>query len=291
MTVVDSNHKIVRSMMARPSKFLTEDEMRKVLLDIYGGTSNGLVEANRLCTEFISKYTGTFTFITGMKVNVERFHKTPESKVKGVLNVMRAEAIAQRDGTTLSTSKFSRAAGGQRPPVLDTQRMLDQTKSGDYELAYEGDWIVIHVEWPGVKSKWHGHAFLSGGVDRMTFNSTPKIKLPKLGYQKPGETLRLTIPNADLLKTVEDWVDHAGVMVVTANPATAIVRTPGPKGRPKKSFTPPPDYDENAAEMMARTPKSPTLVVPKKEDFKPEPAQPSIRDRVRNRYHLDGEAS
>lgn len=260
--LIDLNHPIVRSMMARPTKFTSDTEMSEVLGGLYGGSlSSGLDAATSLAANFVRGYSGTFAYILNIKRDVDAVG-VPPSKLKGVLNVLRAEAIAQRDGKTFSPSRFTpRRTGTPPPPATDTGLDISDLAAGDYVVPDHN--IIIHVEKPGPASKWHGWVFLSGGVSPDEFAKTPKLSRDRLASQRPGGTCKINVTD-HRVAILSGWLPK----MVVATPAAAVPPPPPPTAKPKPA--------------PAATP------APVKADPPPPPTVPgeSIRDRVKKQYGL-----
>lgn len=315
---INLNHPIVASMMARPAKFASDTEMNTVLGSLYGGKlATARDEAMKLCVAFVVDYKGSFAYIRNMKREAIDLALIPDSKMKGCLNVIRSEALAQRDGRTLNAGKFNTDSS---IPVHDTG--LDITSlEGDYE--HNGLWF--HVDAPGAGSKWAGWRFVSGGLDEQTFRTINKLSYPKLGSQKPGETFKIKVLDPLMRDAVEKFARETG----TSTPRMPKLVVP-PTSPAKKQKNPAGDYcarcdhqfPDNAAlvrhvnnnhdkqsgypctecdaafgsaaalkDHMAWHGSSSPFVVEAElvVDVAEEPATkrgPSIRDRVRERYHL-----
>ena len=263
---INLTHPIVAALIVRPEKFgasgnkeAGDAEVEAFLTNLYGSLAVGVEEAKTLCVEFVKGYTGTFPYVSGLKKFVAANDTVPGYKLKGLLNIIRAEALAQRDGRKLSTSHFN---SGPKVDHYDTGFCIDLPE-GDYTVAHSGGLIMVHVEKPGPKSKWHDWLFLSGGTDLATYNSTHKLQQPKLGSQKPGETLKLTIPSTVVRDDVENWAKkHVGPATVPA----AVTSVPAKKN---PTLKPPQSLLETAAESLELS-KEPT----------------SLRDKVRARYNM-----
>jgi hypothetical protein len=271
MSIIDLHNPLIIAMMNRPAKFITDQEMNETIGNLYNGMqADGLRAANQIATGFVRDYTGSFAYVLNTKRDVAQFDAVPSSKLKGILNVMRREAISKRDGVTYSTSKFpAKGAGRGRPassaapavPMFDTGLDITAAPTGTVLLAND---IAIHVERPGTSSKWAGWVFITGGVDHQTFQTTPKMLRKRLGSQKPGAACILTIEDQSILNMVNDWLQSWCKAPATPAPAPVAAK-PAPKAVVKMVPVPVPV-----------PPAQPPTV----------PAVESIRDRVRSHYRL-----
>lgn len=265
MMTIDLNNPLVKAMLLRTEKF--EDE-QTAIETIVAACPGGVDDAVKIATYFVANYTGTFSYIHNVKRDVEKFGEVPRKKLKGVLNVLRAEAIAQKSGRTLSASRFQSKGNSSAPktPAFDTGLDISSLAKGDYHPIHNSGTIVVHVEKPGPNSKWSGWVFLTGGTDPATYGATAKLAQPRIGSQRPGETLKLTIADDGLRESVLDWITD----VVGANQPIppAAVQPPAPPA-PTPNVTGPAEPP-----APAPAPKPPTTPVV------------SIRDQVKKRYNL-----
>lgn len=267
MSIIDLHNPLIIAMMNRPAKFITDQEMNETIGNLYNGMqADGLRAANQIATGFVRDYSGSFAYVLNAKRDVEQFDAVPSSKLKGILNVMRREAISKRDGVTYSTSKFPAKGAGRGRPASSTAPAVQMFDTGlDITAAPTGtvllaNNIAIHVERPGTSSKWAGWVFITGGVDLQTFQTTPKMLRTRLGSQKPGASCILTIEDQSVLSMVNDWLQSW--CKAPAAPAPVAAK-PAPKAVVKTAPTPAPAT------------QPPTV-----------PAVESIRDRVRSHYRL-----
>lgn len=281
------NHPFVIKLMATKSKFEDNQQFDDFLATYHPGKpAVARDEAVFVVTEWLRTYTGSFPYVKNAKIDLENRGVIPHVKLRGLVNTLRSEAIAAKSGRTFTPGKFVPRNGGAAVQTHDTDVTLDIVVSSDYSLPTTGTSletstpiIVIHVDKPGPNSKWYGWIFISGGTDPTTFANTHKLSRTKIGSQRPGGTLKLSIaPTDPVAQIVMKWASNrAAGNGVQAAPAAPTSPAPAPMPKKVSKLTPLPPAPDIA-------PVAKPQPEPKPE---PKPEQPAnIRDLVKKRYGL-----
>ena len=277
---INLNNVIVAAMMARPSKFLTDAEMMSVLNNLYGGhTSKAIDAATSLAREFVVQYDGAFAFIRNLKPEAERTGTIPPLKLKGVLNVIRKDAIEQKTGHKTSYSHFA-----PKGDTLATTIDLGLVAPNVYPFEHDGETLVVGVSRPGPDTKWDGWIFLDGGLTARDYSLLRPQQRPKLGSQRPGQTLKLTIEDDALRDSVLAWATLKGVDIESEEPVTPTKYPTVPTGGSARASKPKGSKPAKVGDLVSKAPKAKKPQPPAMDDKKTPPT--SIRDKVRARYHL-----
>lgn len=270
---------VVVALMARPAKLADANELDAFITSLDPNPTRGLKSAITVATYFVNTYTGSFAYVLNTRRDVARYGEVPVSKLKGILNVLRASAIAQRDGKSFTPSRFANN-GAARPPAIDSGFNFDHVPAGEYSVPHNGGHVWVMVDKPGAASKWSGHVFVSGGTDLPTFKATHKLSRAKLGNQRPGGTLRFHVADDALVRSLVVW---AGVTAtsfpdgVSGGGVLAPAPAPTPaKKTPARKVRPPAPVAEPVAPVADPVPDVPPVTEP----------TVSIRDRVRQMHGL-----
>ena len=271
---INLNHPIVASMIARPKKFLSDAEMVSVLNNIYGGqTSKALDEANRLARGFVANYNGPFSFILNLKDMVAATDVVPTFKLKGVLNVIRKDAIEQKTGRKTSYSRFA-----PKGDTFGTTIDLGLVAPDVYPFEHDGETLVIGVSRPGPDTKWDGWIFIDGGLTARDYNLLRPQQRPKLGSQRPGGTLKLTIEDDALRASVLAWALLQGVDIESEEPVTPTKYPTVPTSGSARASKPKGSKPTKVGDLVSKAPKAKKPQPPALDDKRTPPV--SIRDKV-----------
>lgn len=281
---INLNHPFVINLMATKTKFEDAQQLDDFLATYHPGKpALAKDEAVFVVTEWLRTYSGSFPFVKNAKIELENRGVFPHSKLRGLLNTLRAEAIAAKSGRTFTPGKFTPRKFTPSAPTFDAEVALD-VQSGDLNLPTTGTslenmtpTIMFHVDRPGPNSKWYGWIFISGGTDPSTFANTHKLSRTKIGSQRPGGTLKLNIPMTDpVAEVLMNWATSVASPAAAPSPAAPTSPAPAPKPKVSKLTPLPPAPDIAPVAKPQPEPKP-----------EPKPEQPAnIRDLVKKRYGL-----
>lgn len=272
---IDLNNSLIIKLMELKSKLEDDSQLDAFLVAFYPSNPAAARDtATYVVDQWLRSYNGSFSYVKNAKNDLLNTGVVQPRKLRGLLNTLRAEAIAAKTGRTFSPSKFAKNPAWQpKQPATDTGIDGQFITTGTFLIPtpnlHEGQ-IKIEITKPGPNSKWNGWLFISGGTAPSVFDQTHKLSRPKIGSQKPGETVKLTMSQSDpAYQPLIDWL-KARSPVVTSTPAPVPPTSPAPKPHPVKIVPLEPVVQEVKPE--------PTPA--------PEPETVNIRDLVKKRYGL-----